>query len=263
MKELIIRTITGIFLIILVTGCLLLGPIAFISVLVLIYFQSLREIDGAFPGNRPLLVTVHTLAGGMILLVTLLGLQYHVSPLWMIAPVLVWMVAFLMSDRFFGILALFWLALPLAVYLSLGWMGRGIGYDPLLPLTVIALVWINDTFAYVVGRLIGRHRMTPVLSPGKTWEGFLGGVMFTVLGGWITYRLSGTFTGPAWLFISAAVSLSGFLGDLFESKLKRSRGIKNMGNLLPGHGGVLDRFDSLLFAAPMVFILVMILRMSQ
>jgi phosphatidate cytidylyltransferase len=259
LKELIIRTITGIFLIILLPGSLLLGPGILLPVLLLVYFQGLRELAGALNGRPPLLIAVHTLAGGMILLLTLLGLQYQVSPLWMVIPVFIWTVAYLISDKHFGLLAMFWLAVPLAIFLALGWMGRKISYDPLLPLAVITLVWINDTFAYVVGRLIGRNRMAPVLSPGKTWEGFFGGILFTLLGGWTIFRLTGSYSAAEWLIIAGAVGLSGFLGDLFESRLKRTRGIKNMGTLLPGHGGVLDRFDSLLFAAPVVLLLVIII----
>ncbi|RPI43856.1 MAG: hypothetical protein EHM46_03565, partial [Bacteroidetes bacterium] len=212
-----------------------------------------------FPGRSPLLLAVHTLSGGMILLLTVLGLRYHASPFWLLIPALVWTTAFLVSDRFFGILAMFWLALPLAAFLGLGWMGRSVSYDHFLPLSVIVLVWINDTFAFVVGRLIGKNRITPVLSPGKTWEGFIGGVLFTLAGGWIVFLVSNTYPVAVWLIFSSVISLAGFLGDLFESRLKRISGIKNMGNLLPGHGGVLDRFDSLLFAAPMVMLMQILL----
>ena len=269
MKELVIRTLTGISLIVLFTGSLLLGPVTFLPVVVLVYIQGLRELRGAItgmhePGDEMKEIginwlAVHAFSGSMILLNTMLGLQYHVSPAWFFIPLLTWITAYLASNKLFGILSLFWLAVPLAVFFGLGWMDRGVTYRPFIPLTVIGLVWINDTFAFLTGRLLGRHPMTPVLSPGKTWEGFFGGVLFTLLGGWIISRLSGRYSLTEWMILAGAVSIFGFLGDLFESKLKRTMGVKNMGKLLPGHGGVLDRFDSLLFTAPVVLLLIMLM----
>jgi len=273
LKELAIRTITGISLIILFAGSLLLGPIAFLTVVVLIYIQGLRELGGAMagmhePGGQKTVIRTHWLAvhafsGAMILLLTMLGLQYQVSPAWFILPLLTWSTACLASDKLFGILSLFWLTVPLAAFLGLGWMDSGGSYHPFLPLAVIALVWINDTLAFLAGRLLGRHRMTPVLSPGKTWEGFFGGLLFTLFGGWLTFHFFGRYSAAEWLILAVIISIFGFLGDLFESKLKRTMGVKNTGNLLPGHGGILDRFDSLLFVAPVVLFLIILLNILR
>jgi len=126
---------------------------------------------------------------------------------------------------------------------------------------VIALVWVNDTFAYLTGSLVGRHKMTPVLSPGKTWEGFAGGVIFTLLGGWIIWRITGMLGAGTWIAISLIVASLGLAGDLFESGLKRTVKVKDTGTLLPGHGGILDRFDSLLFVAPAVVILILLIKL--
>jgi phosphatidate cytidylyltransferase len=129
-----------------------------------------------------------------------------------------------------------------------------------LPLFVIVLVWINDTFAYVTGSLLGRHKMIPLLSPGKTWEGFAGGTLITLLAGWIIWSSSELYNYWIWLSISLIVSTLGLAGDLFESGLKRTVKVKNTGALLPGHGGILDRFDSILFVAPAVLLLVIFLK---
>ena len=100
--------------------------------------------------------------------------------------------------------------------------------------------------------------MTPKLSPGKTWEGFIGGVAFSLLGGWILFRVTGTFSGPVWVATGGLVGLLAVAGDLFESGLKRRFGVKDTGSLLPGHGGILDRFDSLLLAAPVLLLVILL-----
>ena len=110
---------------------------------------------------------------------------------------------------------------------------------------------------------MGKHKMTPQLSPGKTWEGFVGGALLSMAGGWIIFRLSGELTLLNWIIFSLIISVFGLWGDLFESRLKRRKSLKNMGELLPGHGGILDRFDSLLFVAPAVLILMILIRLIQ
>ena len=122
-----------------------------------------------------------------------------------------------------------------------------------LMLFVAVCVWATDTFAYLIGRTVGKHKLAPRLSPGKTVEGALGGLLGAVCAGmafghWIHLSLA---TGLA---VGAIAGTVGQIGDLFESALKRELGIKDFGRLLPGHGGVLDRFDSLLFVAPCAFL---------
>ncbi|HXV14039.1 MAG TPA: phosphatidate cytidylyltransferase [Candidatus Krumholzibacteria bacterium] len=119
---------------------------------------------------------------------------------------------------------------------------------------VVAVTWASDTGAYTIGSLFGSHTLLPRVSRHKTWEGALGGVLFGAVAGWIS---SVSFAGylKAWegVVIGILSSLVGLLGDLFESMLKRDADIKDTSNLIPGHGGVLDRFDSLLFTAPLIY----------
>jgi len=120
------------------------------------------------------------------------------------------------------------------------------------------ILWLNDTGAYLVGSAIGKHRLYELVSPGKTWEGSIGGAIFAVLTAGL---LSNYFTGLLlwqWISIALLVVVFGTLGDLVESMLKRSLGIKDSGNLLPGHGGLLDRFDAVLLSAPVVFVFITI-----
>jgi len=119
------------------------------------------------------------------------------------------------------------------------------------------LVWTNDTFAYLSGRFFGKHKLFERISPKKTWEGTIGGLIFTAA---MVFVLN-IFTPldlVFWLVASQIIAVSAILGDLFESLLKRNAGIKDSGNLIPGHGGVLDRFDAMLFAAPIFLFLLTI-----
>jgi phosphatidate cytidylyltransferase len=125
-------------------------------------------------------------------------------------------------------------------------------YDPWLVFGVILLIWSNDTFAYLSGSIAGRHKMMERISPGKTWEG-------TVLGVLITFGLSFVLRdvilqekGFLWPVLGLMVPILATIGDLVQSMLKRQAGIKDSGSIMPGHGGVLDRFDSLIFVSPFV-----------
>ncbi len=114
----------------------------------------------------------------------------------------------------------------------------------------------NDTFAYIVGKSIGKHKLLEKISPKKTIEGFIGGIIFTVLASYIIAKYYiqikevNTFI---WIIIALIVSIFGTIGDLIESKFKRIAGVKDSGKIMPGHGGVLDRLDSIIFAAPIVY----------
>lgn len=114
------------------------------------------------------------------------------------------------------------------------------------------LIWISDSAAYFVGRSIGKSKLMPQVSPGKTVEGFLGAGMITMIFGYLAFGLLGVLSLEAWFALAFIVWLFGSLGDLVESKLKRQLGIKDSGNILPGHGGFLDRFDGYIFCLPVI-----------
>lgn len=263
MKELILRTLTGIALIILVAGSMLLGPVPFLGILIIVYSLGYIELFRLYrwkvwPG---LLMGV---SAGILLPLSYAILHYQWGPVWLVLPALWWGIGYLWSGTpVSSVLIILWLALPLTAFYNLGWMGETQSFNHLLPLAVIALVWINDTFAYLVGTLLGKHQLTPRLSPGKTWEGFTGGSLFTIIGGWLFHRATGDHSATVWMIISLVISTLGLAGDLFESGIKRKMNVKNMGGLLPGHGGVLDRFDSLLFVAPAMWIIMVILNYNQ
>ena len=118
---------------------------------------------------------------------------------------------------------------------------------------IMLLIWTNDSLAYITGSLIGKHKLFPSISPGKTWEGFAGGVLFTVLVAFILSKWLIQQTAFEWMMIAAIVGIFGTLGDLVESMMKRNAGVKDSGNIMPGHGGFLDRFDAYLFVMPFIY----------
>ena len=123
-----------------------------------------------------------------------------------------------------------------------------------IPFILIAIIWINDTMAYIVGSFIGKTPLSPI-SPKKTWEGTIGGFILSVGVGYLSgYYIFNPESGKHFAAIALIASVSGTFGDLLESKLKRTAGVKDSGQIMPGHGGFLDRFDSLLLATPFVWI---------
>lgn len=127
---------------------------------------------------------------------------------------------------------------------------EGFSFQPGLLLGLFFLLWAADTGAYAAGRTLGKTKLLPRVSPKKTWEGLAGGILLSGLAAWLFYVLVGCFSLPQWLVLAASTTIFGTLGDLAESVLKRSLDLKDSGNLLPGHGGILDRFDGLFLAAP-------------
>ena len=127
-----------------------------------------------------------------------------------------------------------------------------------VPLMIIGSIWINDTMAYIVGSLIGKTPLSAI-SPKKTWEGTIGGIILSVAVMWGLGYLSQSSSAWLWAVVAAVAAVTGTVGDLLESKLKRLANVKDSGSFMPGHGGFLDRFDSLLLAVPFVWLLLKIL----
>ncbi|MBR5149116.1 MAG: phosphatidate cytidylyltransferase [Bacteroidaceae bacterium] len=128
-----------------------------------------------------------------------------------------------------------------------------------IPLTLYVFIWLNDTGAYLTGTLFGKHRLYPRISPKKSWEGAVGGALFTMASAVVVAHLCPFLTVWQWVGMALVVVVFGTLGDLTESMIKRYIGIKDSGHILPGHGGILDRLDSMLFAIPAVIVYLHIL----
>ena len=174
-------------------------------------------------------------------------------------------VKLIKPTKYIGLLALSmpYIIIPILMMIELGRKYHegelGINnYSPVIPIAIIFSIWINDTMAYLVGSFIGKTPFSKI-SPKKTWEGTAGGaVLCVVIIGLITYFVNAFEILPLkhWLAIAAICAVFGTLGDLLESKIKRTANIKDSGSFMPGHGGFLDRFDSLLVATPFVWLYV-------
>ena len=139
-------------------------------------------------------------------------------------------------------------------------------YNPKIIIGLFILIWTNDTFAYIVGKSIGRTKLFEKISPKKTVEGFLGGILFAVIAGYLIskyyIKANAQFSDRSiliWTIIAVIVGVIGTIGDLIESKFKRIAGVKDSGSIMPGHGGILDRLDSAIFVAPIIFLFYQIL----
>jgi phosphatidate cytidylyltransferase len=140
------------------------------------------------------------------------------------------------------------------------------GFNPKIIISIFILIWTNDTFAYIVGKSIGKHKLIEKISPKKTVEGFFGGIVFSVIAGiliskfYIQAKPNHQFLSlTIWTISAIIISVFSTLGDLIESKFKRIAGVKDSGNIMPGHGGILDRLDSIIFVAPFVYLFYQIL----
>jgi phosphatidate cytidylyltransferase len=130
---------------------------------------------------------------------------------------------------------------------------RESGFIPDLIGAVFVLVWANDSFAYLVGKTIGKHKLFPAVSPKKTWEGFIGGMTGSVGAALLIHHYLDIYPWGVCVAIAVIVSVMGTMGDLIESRFKRVAGVKDSGRLMPGHGGIYDRLDSIVFASPFVY----------
>lgn len=273
-KNLIVRSITGIlFVAIMVTG-ILFRPEAMILLFAFITGMTIWEYTGLV--NEVEDVTVNrfiSTAAGVYLFLAFAGYCAGMVPSAAFIPYLLTIVYLFVSELYlqqknpvndwaYTMLSQLYIALPLSTINALAFMATPDGqvhYQAILPMSVFIFLWTNDTGAYCSGSLFGRHKLFARVSPGKTWEGSIGGAVFALLAAalihlfWATDADSGLvipLTLPQWLGLALVVVVFGTWGDLVESLFKRTLGIKDSGNILPGHGGMLDRFDSSLMAIP-------------
>ena len=156
-------------------------------------------------------------------------------------------------------LTIIYIAVPFTLIAQIPFINNEFAYVNSTILGVFILVWVNDTFAYLIGKNFGKRKLLERISPNKTVEGFIGGMVFTFVGGYVLSLFFTKMPMVNWLAFSAIVSTFGVLGDLIESMFKRQGNVKDSSNFIPGHGGFLDRLDSVIFAAPFIFIYLLII----
>jgi phosphatidate cytidylyltransferase len=158
-------------------------------------------------------------------------------------------------------LSLLYIGIPytLLTYIAMGMHQDTAGYSPHRVWGLLWLVWTNDSFAYIIGSRMGKTKLFERISPNKTWEGTIGGAICAIIMAWVLSLYFSDFSGIEWVALALVAAIFGTLGDLVESMMKRSLGVKDSGDLLPGHGGMLDRFDAFMFALPFYFVVLNLL----
>ncbi len=152
------------------------------------------------------------------------------------------------------LLSVGYIGVPLALLASLIFHNNEV--RPNIFMGILVLIWLNDSFAYFTGKRFGKNKLYPRISPGKTWEGTIGGAVFTLAFSYVVFMIFNDFSFEKWAGIALIVAVFGTIGDLVESMLKRSKGVKDSGKIMPGHGGALDRFDSFIFVLPFVWVFI-------
>jgi len=265
-KEAITRSVTGIIFVTLVILSLVFHPFAYLFLFSIFIALALFELSGMFPG----LLSLRKKIIFSILLTGSFILQYfiaagNISNTWILIPagfiLLIIVFQVLQGNKGKGSGNSF--IMTGMIYLLLGFSsmhflafsnGTEAAYTPRWILFTFCFLWINDTMAYVSGRLMGKHSIWPSVSPGKTWEGSIGGALFTIGLAIVFSRHFPELSAWEWVGFACIVIVFGSLGDFLESWVKRKANVKDSGRILPGHGGILDRFDSLLLSLPFIAI---------
>lgn len=267
-SNLVTRTITGV-LFVAIMVCGFLRPEAMIFLFALITGMAIWEYCGLVNDIEGVSVNrfISTVAGVYFFIAVAAWRSGIVTNFVIFVPYLLTVIYLFASELYlknenpvhdwaYTMLSQMFIALPLSMINILAFDVQSDGfvhYDMMIPLMLFVFLWVNDSGAYCSGSLFGRHKLFPRISPGKTWEGSIGGgILVLIVAVVVGYLLGGghTLSIPMWMGLGLVVVVFGTLGDLVESLFKRTLGIKDSGNILPGHGGILDRFDSSLMAIP-------------
>jgi len=271
MKNFIVRTITAVFFVAAIVTCFL-RPEAMVLLFALVTGLTIWEFTGLINDHRAN-ITVNRMictVAGVYFFFAMAGYNSGLTPATVFIPYLVSIIYLMIAELYlkqadpigdwaYTMFSQLYIALPFSLLNVLASRSTGIDirYTYLVPLSVFVFLWINDTGAYLCGSLLGKHKLFPRISPGKSWEGSIGGGILVMAVAVLVWHLTEQYgvndislNAVEWAGLGLTIVLFGTWGDLIESLFKRTIGIKDSGNILPGHGGMLDRFDSSLLAIP-------------
>ena len=265
MKNLIIRALTGIIFVVVLISAIYIHPIFFLILFCIITGLTLWEFGGLVKHyeNANLQRTVNVL-GGVYLFIATFVYANGLTDGKIFLPYLLFIMLTMIAELYYKApnpinnwaFTLFAQVYCAGSFSILNFIGAEPGtpgvmsYTPLFIMAIFIFVWLDDTGAYLVGSLIGKHKLFERISPKKSWEGFFGGLILSLASSQAFAWFAPEINRMNWLGLAATVVLFGTWGDLIESLLKRTLGVKDSGNVLPGHGGMLDRFDSVMLAVP-------------
>ena len=260
------RAITGILFVGVLVGCILYDPWTFSALFVVISALTIREFGHLINQVEGVSINKNiTMLAGVYLYMAVMAFCTNLSGSKIFLPYLLLIMYLMISELYlkkenpvmnwaYSMLSQLYIALPFSMLNVLSFhtspMDTSVSYNPILPLSVFVFIWLSDTGAYCVGSLIGRHRLFERISPKKSWEGSIGGGIVAIGSSFIFAHYFPIMNMAEWAGLALIVVIFGTWGDLTESLLKRQLHIKDSGAILPGHGGMLDRFDSALMAIP-------------
>ena len=270
MNNFIVRTITAVFFVAAIVSCFLRAE-AMIFLFALVTGLTIWEFTGLVNDRENVSVNrmICTVAGVYFFL-AMAGYNSGITPAGVFVPYLITIVYLMVAELYlkqpdpvndwaYTMMSQLYIALPFSMINVLAFrsVGSDITYTYLIPLSVFFFLWVNDAGAYICGSLLGKHKLFPRISPGKSWEGSIGGGILVMIVAVLIWHLSEQYavndlhlSAFEWAGLGLVVVIFGTWGDLVESLFKRTLGIKDSGHILPGHGGMLDRFDSTLMAVP-------------
>lgn len=262
------RTITAIVFASLMLFCILKGAAWFIGLFALITILTTVEYTGlANKYKQSDTSRLWTTVAAFTFYAAIVGLSLGQGTAILFLPFVFTLIIIMIRELYYqkpspindwtqSMFPVIYIALPFALTSMLAFdnQGPGTGYSPVVPITLFVFLWCNDVGAYCTGCTIGKHKLFERISPKKTWEGSIGGAVLTMVAAFLLHKFLPDWYSfmPVWVWIGMAlvVVVFGTWGDLIESLMKREMGIKDSGKILPGHGGMLDRFDSALLAIP-------------
>jgi len=259
MNNFIKRTLSGFIFVVIIVGSILINQYTFAAIFTLICGLTMHEFH-KITNNQTDVNVNNSLAigGGVILFITTFLYTSKILPFTVFFLYGLYIVLVLIYELYrkktnpihnwaYFIMGQIFIALPFSMLNFILYVND---YRPIILLSVFVTIWINDTGAYITGVTFGKHRLFERISPKKSWEGFVGGAFSALLSGYIFSIAIPEISLLNWFIFSEIIVIFGTFGDLIESLIKRTVGVKDSGNAIPGHGGLMDRFDSMLLATP-------------
>lgn len=269
LRNLIKRALTGIVFVAVILGAIWFHPVSYLVLFSIILALLLWEFYGLVePTPQSRVKTLLYCLGGVYLFGATFVYAHDLAGHVVFLPYLVFLMGIMIAELYtkdvnpiknwgLAIFGQFYCAGAFALLNFIAAVPDQPGeivYIPVYVLAILIFIWVNDTGAYLIGSMLGKHRLFERISPKKSWEGFWGGFIVSLLASQLFFWFVPSVSWYHWLGFSATVVISGTFGDLLESLLKRTLNVKDSGNILPGHGGMLDRFDSFIFAIPAAYI---------
>lgn len=262
----LVRAITGVVFVAILVGGILYAPLSFGTLFVAISALTVREFTHLINQKEGTHINqTISMLGGAYLFLSIMGFCINAADSKIFIPYVMLLLYLMISELYlkrqqpllnwaYALMSQLYIALPFAMLNLLAFHNdaeyNNVSYNPILPLSIFVFLWLNDTGAYCIGSLIGKHRLFERISPKKSWEGSIAGGVVAIASAFAFAHFYPIMPVIEWAGMALVVVVFGTWGDLTESLLKRQLGVKDSGNILPGHGGMLDRFDSALMAIP-------------